>query len=96
MKVPQSKEELDQHLSEQLSFLYRSCQSYDAGVDAGAKRIASTLRLLLHDTTNSTSPLTNLGIKEKINYQHVMGVDPSEGEPLIYSLHFLFISFLVA
>ncbi len=46
----QTDPELMQHLYEQMGFLRRSAEGYDAGDFSEAKRLATTLRLLLHDT----------------------------------------------
>jgi hypothetical protein len=63
MKVPQSRDELDNHLSEQLRFLRSSAAAFDGGNLAEAKRLASTLRLLLHDTPKTESLFNHLGLK---------------------------------
>jgi hypothetical protein len=55
-------------LSESLSFLNASAQSYDNGFEAEAKRLAVTLRVLLHDTTQSHSLLAQLGPKDKMRF----------------------------
>jgi len=48
------------HLKKQLGFLERSCQSYDNGyIDEGV-RIATIIRVLIHDTNASTSLLKHL------------------------------------
>ena len=44
-------------LARQLGFLRRSCESYDAGFEDEAIRIAVVIRTLIHDTQNSTSLL---------------------------------------
>lgn len=62
-RVKQSKEELRAHLKEQFEFLISSCQSYDAGFTAEAKRIAATIRLMVHDTKQSHSLFSQLEIK---------------------------------
>jgi hypothetical protein len=49
------------HLSKQLGFLQRSCQSYDAGFHAEAIRIATIIRVLIYQTETSTSLLKHLG-----------------------------------
>lgn len=61
------REHLD-HLVEQLSFLDASCDAYDAGVRAEAKRLATTVRVLVHDTTMSKSLLMHLEAKEKMRW----------------------------
>ncbi|WP_421142345.1 hypothetical protein [Aeromonas dhakensis] len=63
VRVSQTKEELYSHLREQLEFLSRSCSEYDRGFTAEGKRIAATLRLMLHDTKNSHSLFSQLGLK---------------------------------
>jgi hypothetical protein len=49
-----------QHLRRQLGFLRRSCESYDAGHTDESVRIATVIRVLVHDTKTSTSLLTHL------------------------------------
>lgn len=61
----QSKAELLEQLEDQLHFIDASCQSYDAGVQREAKRLAVSVRVLLHDTGRSKSLLTHLGMKER-------------------------------
>lgn len=51
------------HFRRQISFLETSCRLYDQGDVAEAIRLAVTLRVLLHDTKNSTSLLTHLQAK---------------------------------
>lgn len=58
----------DVQLRRQLGFLERSCTTFDAGDADEAIRIAVTLRVLLHDTPQSTSLLTHLGIKSSLMY----------------------------
>lgn len=58
-----------QQLKRQLGFLQRSCADFDSGHVEEALRIAVSLRVLFHDTKNSTSLLTHLGIK---NTAHVL------------------------
>jgi hypothetical protein len=55
-------------LLEQLDFLQASCERFDSGHEHEAKRIALTLRVLLHDTSASQSLLTQLGIKNKTKF----------------------------
>jgi hypothetical protein len=60
MKTQQSKNELWQSLQEQLDFLRRSSDSFDAGHWEEAKRLAVTVRVLVHNTETSKSLLTQL------------------------------------
>lgn len=48
------------HLARQLTFLKRSCESYDAGATDEAIRMATIIRVLIHNTKKSTSLLTHL------------------------------------
>jgi hypothetical protein len=53
--------EFKEYLEQQLGFLRRSCDSYDAGHTDEAIRIATTIRVLIHNTKSSTSLLKHLG-----------------------------------
>jgi hypothetical protein len=48
-------------LRDQLAFIRNSCERYDRGDRAEAIRIGTSLRVLLHDTSKSTSLLKHLG-----------------------------------
>jgi len=51
-------------LKEQVQFIRRSCAAFDAeGAEDEAIRIATSLRIMFHDTRNSTSLLSLLGSK---------------------------------
>jgi len=52
-----------EQLRRQIGFLQRSCADYDTGHIEEGLRIAVTLRVLFHDTSNSTSLLTHLATK---------------------------------
>lgn len=62
-EIPQSKSELESHLREQLGFLKTSAFLFDLGDLAEAKRIATSIRVLLHNTRNSHSLLDQLNLK---------------------------------
>jgi hypothetical protein len=47
-------------LAKQLGFLWRSCAAYDQGHIDEAVRIATAIRVLVHNTKNSTSLLNHL------------------------------------
>ena len=64
----QTRVELLQHLNEQRSFLRRSADFFDQGIEAEAKRLAAVIRILVHDTSRSRSLLRQLGVKEKLRY----------------------------
>lgn len=98
MDVALTQEDLDANLIEQLAFLESSASAFDNGFAGEAKRLAVTVRVLLHDTPKSTSLLTLLGKKEAkfvdtaapVNEQNVLShsslvqvlVGPSGSTPL--------------
>ena len=49
------------HLKKQLGFIERSCRAYDIGHTDEAIRIATAIRVLIHNTKTSTSLLKHLG-----------------------------------
>lgn len=55
--------ELEAQLQDQLAFLERSCAAFDDGYTDEFKRLAVTLRVLVHDTPKSHSLLRQLGMK---------------------------------
>jgi len=55
--------ELQEHLNEQLEFIERSAISFDNGFEGEIKRLAVSVRVLIHDTAKSTSLLTLIGQK---------------------------------
>ena len=65
---PRTRSELLEILREQVGFLEVSCGAFDAGFEAEGKRIAATIRLLLHDTDRSISLLTLLEVKHEMKY----------------------------
>ncbi len=60
MKRLLSREELQAHLDEQIGFLRTSAAAYDRGFEGEAKRLAVTIRVLLHETASSHSLLAQL------------------------------------
>jgi len=69
--------ELKEHLKKQLRFLSRSCDSYDKGHKDEAIRIATVIRVLVHDTKNSTSLLKHLQAKSIKLLSTVLEPSPS-------------------
>jgi len=53
---------------EQLQFLGASADAYDSGLEAEAKRLAVTIRILVHDTSQSHGLLSQLGIKDRLRW----------------------------
>ncbi len=54
---------LEKLLQEQIQFICRSSKSFDEGFDGEAKRLAVNVRVLLHDTKNSHSLLSQMNMK---------------------------------
>lgn len=61
-KIPQSQEELQAQLQEQISFLKSSIKLFDEGNTAEAKRLATTIRVLFHESKTSTPLLKQLNM----------------------------------
>jgi hypothetical protein len=64
--------ELQGELEDQLYFLEASALAYDQGQDREAKRLATTLRVLVHDTGSSRSLLTQLNMKSQPFYDSAL------------------------
>jgi hypothetical protein len=67
-KARRDRPRLLMELRDQLQFLTNSGRSFDSGFEGEAKRIAVTLRVLLHDTDASQSLLGQLGVKDRLRY----------------------------
>ena len=67
-KENRTEKELWSLVQEHIQFLVASCKSFDEGYEPEAKRLAVSLRVLLHDTGNSNSLLGQLGIKNQIQW----------------------------
>lgn len=61
-KIQLSPNELENHLKDQISFLEASANSFDAGAEEEAKRLAVTIRILVHNTQFSHSLLGQMEI----------------------------------
>jgi hypothetical protein len=62
----QTQDELLTHLIEQITFMKQSAISYDNDFEGEGKRLAVIIRVLVHDTSQSTSLLTLLGRKRQM------------------------------
>lgn len=65
---PLTAADFEKQLDQQLTYLRRSCATFDEGFHDEAPRIATTIRVLVHDTKSSTSLLTHLGLKNSLNF----------------------------
>jgi hypothetical protein len=81
MRKPRSRDELEKLYQEQWTFLRRSTEAFDRGESAEAKRLAATLRLLLHDEARSISLLSQLGLKEALFFDTAGDVHPANLAP---------------
>lgn len=66
MGYKQSFEELRNQWETQIKFLVRSCEYYDKGDFDEAKRIATSLRILFHNTKKSKSLLNQLNLTHNL------------------------------
>ena len=68
-KRQQTNDELIEQLKEQISFMKTSAKEFDTENYSEAKRLATNIRILLHDTNSSKSLLKQLNIKHKMYYR---------------------------
>ncbi|MEZ9686609.1 hypothetical protein AB4453_23915 [Vibrio atlanticus] len=68
MAIKQTKQDLLIHLKDSCDFLEISCRAFDDGYIGEGKRLATTLRVLLHDTQSSKSLLSQLKVKTEMRY----------------------------
>jgi hypothetical protein len=92
MKMARTRAELLTKLDEQIGFLARSCELYDGGTKAEAFRLAVTACNLVHDTRRMRSILSQLGIKENIQYVSSGRASPGPKTHSILSLTVLAIA----
>ncbi len=75
--MEQDQRDLERHLRDAREALSLSSTSYDQGYKGEAKRLATSVRVLVHDTRNSISLLTQLN-KKDIQYVTTPGkCDPN-------------------
>lgn len=80
-KYTQTQDELLDHLKDQIAFMKQSAASYDNGFEDEAKRLAVVIRVLVHDTKNSTSLLTLLNKKDMKFYDSSIPYHPENLAP---------------
>ena len=71
----QGRQELERHLDEQIQFMKLSAHAFDSGFEGEAKRLATCIRVLLHDTKSSKSLLEQLGMKDRYYWDSRGAVD---------------------
>src|SRR5689334_22592559 len=67
-KTPLSQADLSGQLQDHITFIRASCGLYDSGYGGEAKRIATSIRVLVHDTAASHSLLEQLGYKQTLQF----------------------------
>jgi hypothetical protein len=73
-----------ENLAESTHFLVSSASSFDRGYEAEAKRLAVTLRVLLHDTSQSHSLLGLLEVKDRIRFTNTAAeIEPDNVLPTL-------------
>lgn len=83
-RIAQSREELEDHLRDQLSFLRSSATAFDAGNQSEAKRLATVLRILLHNREpHSHALLVQLSVRHVWSWLDTAG--PLEPHNLLSS-----------
>jgi hypothetical protein len=63
-----TRDDLDDLLREQVDFLRRSARAYDDGYTGEAKRLALTIRVLVHQTSSSHALLEQMGHRTSIGW----------------------------
>ena len=69
MAIKKSIDSLKEQLNKQLKFLKNSADLFDKGDEDEAIRLATTLRVLLHDINKSQSLLYQLDLKDKLQFE---------------------------
>lgn len=76
--LPQSSEDLQGHLEEQIRFLQTSAKYFDEGKRSEAKRMAAALRVLFHDSETAASLTAQLRIRDSLNFPNTVYGDCAE------------------
>lgn len=81
MGVSQSRDELLAHLKDHIGFMIASCKAYDGGSYNEAKRLAVSIRVLVHNTSSSHALLDQLGKKNMLFYDWSVDYGPTNMLP---------------
>jgi hypothetical protein len=76
-----SQEDLVNHLKDQIKFIIASSISFDKGFEGEAKRLATTIRVLVHDTNKSSALLTQLNKMNILFYDSALTFKPNNPLP---------------
>lgn len=83
-KISRDFNSLNELLYEQLHYLRTSCKLFDDGQSIEAKRIATSIRVLLHDTSHSKSLLVQTLQKDNLLFLDSSIGSPFSGSQLSY------------
>lgn len=88
---PGQEQRLSQRLTDVVAQMLRSVDAYEAGHADEARRMALSIRVLLHDTARQTSLLSHLGVKEGMTFYDTA----SEIDPRQHGSHLALLSLLM-
>jgi hypothetical protein len=71
-----TRQDLEQRLGEHIKWLRSSAQAFDAGDASEAKRIATAMRTLVHDTGVSRGLLVQAGMRDRIPWLSAVELEP--------------------
>jgi hypothetical protein len=74
--MQQKPEDLEQHLREEIQYLHNLVRDFDGGFEAAAKKMAGSIRLLVHDAGKSKSLLGQLKLLDTPFYDTAPNWDP--------------------
>ncbi|TFD52180.1 hypothetical protein E3T55_06875 [Cryobacterium frigoriphilum] len=74
------RRDLAERLAEHVDWLRASAVRFDAGTTSEAKRIATSIRSLVHTTDSSTSLLTQMNLRDSMVWRSAVNMVPSDGE----------------
>ncbi|WP_129590564.1 hypothetical protein [Cryobacterium aureum] len=75
------RRDLDERLAEHLDWLRASAARFDAGTTSEAKRIATSVRTLVHTTEVSTSLLTQMNLRDSMTWLSAVEMVRPDGLP---------------
>jgi len=67
-KVKRNQKQLEEKLKDQIYFLQSSAKEYDKGVEIEAARMATALRVMLHNTNMSKAILKECGLQSSLRF----------------------------
>ena len=80
-KIPQSQQDLLKQLQDQIDFLTSSAAQFDTGSENESKRLSTAIRIIVNDTSNYKSILTQLNKKNIEFYNSAYNYDPKNLAP---------------